>query len=210
MPNIEPKGMAQLTRSAKARAARAIEDVHLAYYAKGGIRDLEDKLGEQRGAAARHIFALAIYASENAETLEEAIAQFQALCAYAEARYKQEHDVVNLKEVLPTWAVFKSNILRGMREYGLDPIEYRSEGAFRVAMQRQQEQLALPSPPKLTQRAIDKALSTTVTYDPVRTLLSQILFECQSLKRSKQKDAEAVLRETMDRLSQFVDQRKAG
>ncbi|HEX7011501.1 MAG TPA: hypothetical protein VF161_02080 [Steroidobacteraceae bacterium] len=202
--------MAQLTRSAKARAARAIEDVHLAYYAKGGIRDLEDKLGEQRGAAARHIFALAIYASENAETLEEAIAQFQALCAYAEARYKQEHDVVNLKEVLPTWAVFKSNILRGMREYGLDPIEYRSEGAFRVAMQRQQEQLALPSPPKLTQRAIDKALSTTVTYDPVRTLLSQILFECQSLKRSKQKDAEAVLRETMDRLSQFVDQRKAG
>ena len=210
MPNIEPKDMVQLTRSAKARAARAIEDVHLAYYAKGGIRDLEDKLSEQKGAASRHIFALAIYASENAETLEEAIAQFQALCAYAEARYKQEHDVVNLKEVLPTWAVFKSNILRGMREYGLDPIEYRSEGAFRVAMQRQQAQLALPSPPKLTQRAIDKALSTTVTYDPVRTLLSQILFECQSLKRSKQKDAEAVLRETMDRLSQFVDQRKVG
>lgn len=209
MPNIEAKGMAQLTRSAKARAARAIEDVHLAYYAKGGIRDLEDKLGEQKGAAARHIFALAIYASENAETLEEAIAQFQALCAYAEARYKQEHDVVNLKEVLPTWAVFKSNILRGMREYGLDPIEYRSEGAFRVAMQRQQEQLALPSP-KLTQRAIDKALSTTVTYDPVRTLLSQILFASQLLKRSKQKDAEAILRETRDRLSQFVDQRKAG
>jgi len=210
MPNIEPKDMVQLTRSAKARAARAIEDVHLAYYAKGGIRDLEDKLSEQKGAASRHIFALAIYASENAETLEEAIAQFQALCAYAEARYKQEHDVVNLKEVLPTWAVFKSNILRGMREYGLDPIEYRSEGAFRVAMQRQQEQLGLPSPPKLTQRAIDKALSTTVTYGPVRTLLSQILFECQSLKRSKQKDAEAVLRETMARLSQLVDQRKAG
>lgn len=210
MPNIEPKDMVQLTRSAKARAARAIEDVHLAYYAKGGIRDLEDKLSEQKGAASRHIFALAIYASENAETLEEAIAQFQALCAYAEARYKQEHDVVNLKEVLPTWAVFKSNILRGMREYGLDPIEYRSEGAFRVAMQRQQERLGLPSPPKLTQRAIDKALSTTVTYGPVRTLLSQILFECQSLKRSKQKDAEAVLRETMDRLSQLVDQRKAG
>lgn len=209
MPNIEPKGTVQLTRSAKARAARAIEDVHLAYYAKGGIRDLENKLGEQRGAAARHIFALAIYASENAETLEEAIAQFQALCAYAEARYKQEHGVVNLKEVLPTWAVFKSNILRGMREYGLDPIEYRSEGAFRVAMQRQQEQLALPSP-KLTQRAIDKALSTTVTYDPVRTLLSQILFASQWLKRSKQKDAEAILRETRDRLSQFVDQRKAG
>lgn len=209
MPNIEPKGMVQLTRSAKARAARAIEDVHLAYYAKGGIRDLEDKLGEQRGAASRHIFALAIYASENAKTLEEAIAQFQALCAYAEARYKQEHGVVNLKEVLPTWAVFKSNILRGMREYGLDPIEYRSEGAFRVAMQRQQEQLAPPSP-KLTQRAIDKALSTTVTYDPVRTLLSQILFECQALKRSKQKEAEVILRETMDRLSQLVDQRKAG
>lgn len=210
MPNIEPKDMVQLTRSAKARAARAIEDVHLAYYAKGGIRDLEGKLSEQKGAASRHIFALAIYASENAETLEEAIAQFQALCAYAEARYKQEHDVVNLKEVLPTWAVFKSNILRGMREYGLDPIEYRSEGAFRVAMQRQQERLGLPSPPKLTQRAIDKALSTTVTYGPVRTLLSQILFECQSLKRSKQKDAEAVLRETIARLSQFVDQHKAG
>lgn len=207
MPNIEAKGIAQLTRAAKSRAARAIEDVHLAYYEKGGIRDLENKLGEQRGAAARHIFALAIYASEHAETLDEAIAQFQALCAYAEARYKQEHDVVNLKEALPTWAVFKSNILRGMREYGLDPIEYRSEGAFRVAMQKAMGPKALPPPEKAS---IEKALESTVTYDPVRRLLAQIIFECEALKRSKHKDAEQVLREAMDKLAALVDQRKVG
>lgn len=204
------RSAAQLSRAAKSRAARAIENVHLAYYEKGGIRDLEDKLGEQRGAAARHIFALAQYASETAEDLPEAIANFLGMCAYAEAKYKEDHDIVNLKEVLPTWAVFKSNILRGIRECGLDPIEYRSEGAFRIAVQKELEKKALPPPPPADWPSIEDVLATTITQDSTRTLISQILFELGALKPSKRAEAEAILRETMDRLQPFVDQRKVG
>lgn len=196
-----------LSRGAKVRAARAIEEVHLAYYAKGGIRDLEDKLAEQRGAAARHIFSLAQYASEHTSDLDETMALFIAMCAYAEQKYKAMHDVLNLKEALPTWAVFKSNILRGIREYGLDPLEYRSEGAFRVAMLKMQERQSLP-PPHRGPAALDAMLASAIPSTSVRSLLSQLIIETAAVRRSKQQEAEEILREAMSRLRPMLDRRK--
>jgi hypothetical protein len=214
-----PMPAEKLTRAAKARAAKAIESVHIAYYEKGGIRDLEEKISGHRGAAAKHIFALAIYASENAKTRAEAIALFLGMCAYAEAQYKAEHEITNLKDPvagLPTWAVFKSNILRGIREFELDPCEYRSEGAFRVAMQKK-ELAALPSPvsalpvaargPKAER--IAKALQNTELHDTIRLLISQLIFECEVLRISKRAEAEAILKEAMDKLQPYIDARKS-
>lgn len=203
-----------LSRAAKMRASRAIEAVHVAYHEKGGIHQLELALDEKRGAAARHVYALAVFAAEQHTKRAAAIALFLGMCQYAEAQYKAEHEVANLKDALPTWAVFKSNILRGMREYELDPREHRSEGAFRIAMQKA-EPTERSNVAQLPTRAhiappdeIDKFLTTTTVRPTLRTLLAQIIFECETLKPSSMKHAEDVLRAAMDQLAPLVDQRK--
>lgn len=200
----------ELSRAAKQKAVRAIEDIHLAYYAKGGIRETEEKLAEQRSSAARNIFALAQYASEQAKTRNDAITLFQDICAHAEAHYKKEHGVENLKDAIPTWAVFKSGILRGVRQYQLDPSEYRSEGAFRIAMQKKQQLLAPPtvSDRALTTDELDKMLSATVQLNSLRALLALIVHSCEILKKGTAPKAEGILREAAESLAPLVDQRK--
>lgn len=207
-----------ISRAAKMRASRAIEAVHAAYYDKDGIRQLELVLEEKRGAAARHVYALAVFASEQEKKRADAIALFLAMCAYAEAQYKAARDVANLKDALPTWAVFKSNIMRGMREYDLDPREHRSEGAFRVAMQKAEPAerptatvVALPAPAKAHLAQPDEIgafLDTTAVRPALRVLLAQLIFECETLKLGNLAKAEAVLRTAMDSLAPLVDQRK--
>lgn len=207
-----------LSRAAKMRASRAIEAVHTAYHETGGIRELETALDEKRGAAAKHVYGLAVFASEQHKKRNDAIALFLAMCAYAEAQYKAEREVANLKDALPTWAVFKSNILRGIREYGLDPRDHRSEGAFRVAMQKAEpaersvaaaKVIQLPAAPHVAgHNDIEKFLATTTVRPTLRTLLGQIIFECETLKPSQAKEAEAILRTAMDALAPLVDQRK--
>lgn len=202
----------ELTSQAKRKASRAIENVHLAYYQRGGIRDSEEKLGEQRQSVAQEIFALARFAAEQARDRPSAIALFSTMCTYAEEQYKSEHEVVNLKDALPTWATLKSNILRGVRDYKLSPTEYRSEGAFRVALQKKQQAM-LPAPTidqskPLTHEELDRLLSTTVQFDAVRSLLSQVVFGCEVLKKTNATKATAILRATMDQLAPLVDQRK--
>lgn len=201
----------ELPAAARRKARRAIEDVHLAYNVKGGIRETEEKLAEQRSAAARNLFSLAVYASEQARTRNDAIVLFQNMCMDAETFYKTEHQVENLKDALPTWAVIKSNILRGVRQFQLDPSEYRSEGAFRVAMQKkQQQQTALITHDRpMSQDDLDKMLSATITANTMRSLLAQIVFECEALKKNAKPEAEAILRNTADSLAPLVDQRKA-
>lgn len=209
-----PPQPVELSAAAKRKARRAIEDIHLAYNLKGGIRETEEKLAEQRSAAARNIFSLAVYASEQCRTRNDAITLFQDMCTDAEQFYKAEHKVENLKDALPTWAVIKSNILRGVRQFQLDPTEYRSEGAFRIAMQKKQQQLAAPAAAAaaleraLSQDELDKMLATTITADTIRSLVAQIIFECEILRKNAKTEAEAILRNTSDSLAPLVDQRK--
>jgi hypothetical protein len=199
----------ELTKAAKQKARRAIENIHLAYFGKEGIRETEEKLAEQRGAAARNIFELAKYASEQCRTRSDAIVLFKDMCLDAEAHYKTEHNVENLKDALPTWAVIKSNILRGVRQFELDPGKFQSEGAFRLAMQKKQQQLAPPVPGRvLSIVELDKMLESTVQLSGVRVLLAQIAFACESLKKSTASKAETILRNTADSLAPLVDQRK--
>lgn len=227
--------MEDLPRGAKQRAARAIENVHLAYYEKGGIREAEEQLESKRESAASHIYALAQYAAKTEKKRADQIALFLGMCKYAEERYKEEHDVTDLKDALPTWAVYKSNILRGVRQLELDPAEYRTERQFRTALLEKAKTVTPPATRKPAQRAeprgteldqaarppvaregpdektpedIDEFLAVTVHHDSLRVLLGQVLFEVENIQSDKVKDAEKILRRTMNELAPLVDQRK--
>ena len=212
----------ELSRGMKSRAVRAINSVHAAYYETDGIRDLEARISERRASAAKHIYSLAVFAFKETRKRDDAIELYLELCAHAEAEYKREHDVENLADALPTWKTLKSNVLTGIRDDGLDPRKFRSEGAFRVAKMKKRAAAAEataetpeasnvvpisgrrdPSP-----EDFDAALATTVHEDALRLLVAQIVFEVGALKRSAVGDAETILRETMDRLAPLVDQRK--
>lgn len=200
----------ELSRQAKYRAARAIENVHLAYYQRGGLRDTEEKASEQRQSIAQELFNLARFATEQSKTRDAAIRYFGELCEYAETRYKKEHEVENLREALPTWATLKSNILRGVRDYQLDPLEYRSEGAFRIAMQKEQAALPAPTLRVLSPAKLDELFSSTIPHEAVRPLLSQVVHHCELLKKRSDTAAVKVLQSALDELAPLVDQRRAG
>lgn len=213
-----PAGKLSLEAKAEARAWRTIDDIHRAYVERGGVRELKEKLDAKLNIASHKIFMLASWAEGETSSLDEALRLFLFACERAEKRYKEEYKVDNLKHALPTWAVFKSNIKRGMEDFKLRPSDYRSEGAFRIEMQKriQEQQRALPSPaapiknPKRSPKVkrIEEALASTQLHDTIRLLVSQIIFECESLKRNSRSDAEAVLRDAMNRLQPLVDPRK--
>lgn len=205
----------ELNRTQKVRAIRAIEGVHSVYHDPDGIAKLEAKLADKKAAAAKHVYALAVLAMEATATRLKAIDLYLALTLHAETEYKAAHNVESLSEALPTWKTFKSNILTGMRDYELDPREYRTEGAFRVAKQKLQAAEndggtpARAPKPLETPDDIDHVLATTVTHDALRTMVSQVVFMLESLKRGTVKDAQAVMRAAMDGLAPLVDARKA-
>ena len=197
-----------LTKTMMTKAVRAIESVHAIYYDPDGIKDLETRLEERRGVAARHIYGLALLAAET----DDAPGTFLDLCAHAETEYKRAHSVENLAEALPTWRVFKSGLLTGMRDYDMDPRKHRTEGAFRVAraalVAENRSPRGAPAPLE-TPEAVDHMLATTVTHDALRTMVSQVVWMLESLKRGTVKDAQTVLRAAMDGLAPLVDERKA-
>src|SRR5690606_14490578 len=111
-----------LTSQAKRRAALAIENTRKAY----------EELEAVEQKCSSYIFGLAQFAAETCPKKKQPAELFGALCAYAEVQYKERFNVVNLKEALPVWSVYKSNILAGMR-LGLNPKDYSSEWELRKA-----------------------------------------------------------------------------
>lgn len=222
-----------LSRAAKKRATEAIDKLHQDYYAKGGIRDTTDKLREQVETTSSHIFGLAKFATKQADgDLEKAAVIFSAMCVFAEEHYKKQHEVENLKDALPVWATFKSNILGSIR-MDLSPLEYKSEYELRQARMEKIRPAALTSPDtgksvatpqvesqlqplqRQTPRAgpigldeIDQWLGSTAIHDSLRVLLSNVILSVEYIRRSKVGDAEAILRETGERLNGLVDKRK--
>lgn len=223
-----------LSRAAKNRATSAIDKIHEAYFVKGGIRDTTDQLRTQVESASAVIFALAQFATKQADgDLEQAAIIFGAMCQHAEAHYKKRHEVENLKDALPVWATFKSNILGGIRQE-LNPLEYKSEYDFRTArMEKVRAASGTPSLPppttegtqEVTQRTealerksqpagpvgmdeIDQWLGSTAIHDTLRVLLANVILNVEYIRRARVKDAEAILRKTADELHGLVDKRK--
>ncbi len=214
----EPQSV-ELSRAAKSRAVRAIEAVHVAYDEKDGLRDTLAKVEGQKTRVSGHIHGLAVFASQTEKDLPRAIALYLAMCAYAEEQYKTKHSVTDLEEAIPVWKVYKSNILAAMR-LGINPAEYESEYALRKEKDKRNKPTLLLPPagavragpqragPR-TEEQIEELLTVTAVHDRLLPLVVRLIFESEYLKKSKVDEAEAILREAVDKLGEFVDQRRA-
>lgn len=121
----------RLSRTDKARAMRAINNVHRIFYSQRGTpRDDATAVQQRSGRIAEQVFALAVHACRQSAT--EACELFERLCAYAEGRYKREHNAESIADSLPVWRVYKINILHALR-LKLRPTDYTCEHALRQA-----------------------------------------------------------------------------
>jgi hypothetical protein len=204
------------------RAEAAIENVHLAYYEKGGIRDTVSQLEGQLETASRHVFGLAQYAAQqHPDDLKVAAQLYVELCEYAEQAYKRTHEVENLREALPTWATYKSNVLRGLKA-GLNPLEHKSEKVFRSKsmelISRSRNTLAGPEPPDGEARAgpprmmqedeVVDMVGTTAIPDTLKQLVAQVVYAAEIVNIRKLDQAEEILREAWQKLGALTDRRK--
>jgi len=208
-----------LTRAAKNRAYRAIENVHLAFYQKGGLRDMIAAVDAAQQKISEHVFGLAVYAAKQALNPKDARELFANMCEYAEGKYKEEHAVENLADALPVWRVYKSNILRGVK-LGLKPPEYETEYDFRKAvMEKVRAQLPAPvsepierkpslEPGPVQLDEIEQWLGATGVHDKLRMLLAQVILSVEYIKRGSVPKVEAVLRRAVDELAPSVDHRR--
>lgn len=209
---------------ARRLAAKAIESVHLAYYEKGGIRDTAATLTTQLLSAGQHVFALAKHAAKaHPKSIEKAASMFADMCEYAEQTYKTEHDVENLREALPTWATFKSNVLRGLRA-GLNPLEHKTEKVYRSktmelvsrtrthtgdeAASADSGARAGSAPRMQTEEDIESMVSTTAIPDTLKQLVAQVVYAAEVVNIRRIVQAEEILREAWQKLGALTDKRK--
>ena len=208
MSNKTPTDL--LTPSAKTKAVKAIEAMHVAYYeAETGVRALYEKLERQVESTSKHIFNLAQDAFRQADgDFDAAIEIYKQMCKYAEDAYKRNHDVPNVYETLPVWRVFKSNIMRGLRNR-LNPLDYNSEIAYRRATT---DSLLHPAG-GFSSRQVEQLqewLNSATIPREIRPHLSHMLAVVEFLKESSVHEAEEVLAEAVERLLEYADRRKPG
>jgi ferritin-like metal-binding protein YciE len=146
--------IAPLSDTVKHQAEKAILTMVREANRKGGYMDIKKKLEEKEAGLSGHIYALAKIASKlcHSQTRgkyqsDVCVAYFQALCKVAENHLKEKasdelgHTIENVKDVLPVWPVFKSNIKRNM-ETGADPGLYDTLNAHTEARKSIEEQRA--------------------------------------------------------------------
>ena len=217
----------ELNATMKRRAGLAIENTYSEYRKEGGIADLEVRLAKAHEGCSKHIFNLCAFVVKQADDLSDGTKQFAAVCVYAEAQLKEKHQIENVKDALPVWGVYKSNLLRGLR-LGLDPSSFDSEGAFRAATM---EEVRAKGPtlvtededdeddtPHITMRPseprtvnIEQAemmVESSTIIAPLKALVARLVVETEYIKRGKEREAVRILTEAVDALHALVDQRK--
>jgi hypothetical protein len=225
---ITGEDIMELAMPARRRAGLAIENTHKAYSKPGGIKDLESKLEGAHKTCSSHIFNLAQFATEESDDMAGAAAYFGVLCDFAETQYKTKHKVENLREALPVWATYKSNILRAMKS-GLDPNHYGSEYDLRKAHQELKEpqertprvpqgplapepQTERRSPPEKPQPMVvdrvEEWVGTTTIRPTMQVLISRLIVEAEYVRKGKEGEAERILREAVEALAKLVDKRR--
>lgn len=204
-----------LTTSDKARALRAIEEVHAAYFVKGGMRDAINALEKKAENTAQLIYALAVHATKQHKTLLKAAEHFAAMCRHAEEDYKEKHNASNMQEALPVWPVYKSNIMRGFRE-GLSPLEYPTEYDLRKAWQAMlppvitRERQAMLPPPKKGGKAsseqvmVEDWLQATGVFAKLSHPAAELIVRLEHIPRPNVTAAEAVIKRALDDLRSLV------
>ena len=208
----------ELTATEKRRAGTAIEYTFREFSKDGGLRELQTKTDAADQTCASHIYSLAQFAVKNTKNLELATEKFQEMCGYAETGYKDKHKVANLKDVLPVWSVYKSNIVRGMK-LGLSPLDHETEGAFRLAvgesLRESVRNIATDVAPagtkqdsRLTVDDADTLLDSTSIHEGLRTLVAQLMIEAEYVRKGREAEAEDIVRGAVKALSELVDRRR--
>lgn len=210
-----------LSNVQKRIAAKAIEDVHIGYYERGGLRDTLERAEGQSHGVSSHIYKMAVYAAKHTSNLSDAGTLFASMCAYAESVYKREHNIENLKDRvsgLPVWSVFKSNILGAIRE-GLSPLSYPNEhklrdarGAMGAALPRNGNgKKALPALPSPNTRAgplpiesVRAWVESSAMHKSLRAPASRMLFSLERVQPSKRAIALNVVKDANGQLTQLI------
>jgi len=94
---------------------------------------------------AKHIYSLAVLAGQLGKNTEYTKAYFKEICKAAESHLKEVTEMDNLKDALPCWAVFKSEINRAL-DGNLMPTDFDTYTALksaRVKLDRQAEEAAV-------------------------------------------------------------------
>lgn len=209
-------------------AVAAINKTYEDYTKPDGLRDREQKHNKAEETCAQHIYGLAVFASNRRGTVKEAASLFGALCLHAEKRIKQAGEITNVKDALPVWSVYKSNILRGMK-IDLDPVDYRSEGAFRhathEALQNRGPRLVggvtgagqkivdtsaagTPSQRRVNYQEATEWLNFTTVHPRLKEHMARLLVGAEYLGEGHEEAAEKVIAEAVDALSKLVDRRR--
>ena len=212
----------ELTTTIKRRAGLAIENTYTDYTKEGGVADLESKLAKAHEGCSKYIFNLAAFIVKQSDDLKDGVAQFTAVCAYAETQLKEKHKIESVKDALPVWGVYKSNILRGMR-LGLDPQEFDSEGAFRAATMEEVRAAVVPEnegvldvgeplpPVEPHTLGIDEAeqmMESSTIVEPLKALIARLVVESEFIRRGKTAEAARILTAALDALHKLVDHRR--
>lgn len=229
----------QLVDSVKRRAVNAIEKVWEAYYdPKDGLKLRDEQVAVANARISSYIYGLAQFTQDNCPRKHRPHEVFAAMCLYAEAKLKENHNVHNLKEALPCWATYKTNILSGMRA-GLDPNNYKTEWEFRKAGMEtrfslldateavteqarsnsgtvsredakglEQGDEVAKLPTKLRIEPTRKFFRATSIANSLKLLLAQLVVEADYVKAGYEEEAEAILREAREKLALLVDKRK--
>jgi len=200
--------LSELSGAQQRLAARAIEDVHLAYYEKGGLRETIQQVETQAEGVSGHIYKLAVHAAKNSSSIAAGAQLFAVLCEHAERQYKADHEIDNIKDQLPVWAVFKSNILGAMRA-GLSPLDHRNEHALRNANKATRPVAALERGAPTAVKALASFLATTAVHSSLRKLAARTVHSLESIKSSERRQAASVLREANRKLAPLADRRRA-
>jgi hypothetical protein len=142
------KTQVQLNDVLKHDAGKAIMTMVREANKTGGYNAILKKLQEKEEGLSKHIYALALKASNMGRGKNEVIAEwFAALCKAAEQHLKDNsmkelgHEIENVKEALPCWPVFKSEIGRAIKA-GLDPKNYETLNKLKAARKAVDEQRA--------------------------------------------------------------------
>src|SRR5690606_2165485 len=126
---------------------------------------------------------------------------------------------------LPVWAVYKSNICTGFA-FGLDPRDHETEWEFRKAVaerrapespshgvtQRPSDQVTQEAAPVRPQRTtapvVESFVSRTTIAPPLQLLLTRLVLEADHIRKGKEDEAAAILREALERISVLLDKRR--
>jgi hypothetical protein len=226
-----------LVDNAKRCAVNAIEKVWEAYHdPKYGLKLREEQVAVASAKISGYIYALARFAQDNCPRRHRPHELFAAMCSYAELKLKGKYSVENLKDALPCWATYKTNILSGMRA-GLDPNSHKTEWEFRKAgmevklslidtketvgprefskrapyedpkpLERTDSVTKLPT--KLRIEPTRKFFRATSIASSLKLLLAQLVVEADYIKQGYEEEAEMILREAREKLALLVDKRK--